>query len=253
MDQTIVITGTDTGAGKTLLTALLLQHLRARGVRALAIKPFCSGSHADVSLLQALQNQELTHKEANPWFFRQPVAPRAVLRAQHADISIDKVIAHINAIGARSEVLLVEGAGGLLAPLGKGYNLADVARRLQCPVLVAGRNRLGCINHALLTCMALSYNKIRKCVIVLHGVRRADPSCGTNRALIEENTDGREVFELPYLGPGASKHRRIAGLEKRCADVLAALLDVVLGVAKEKKRNNSAIFRGPETAKKKKK
>ena len=71
----IFITGTDTGVGKTLLTALLLHHLRQTGVHALAMKPFCSGGRADVRLLQSLQRGELSDAEMNPFYFAEPIAP----------------------------------------------------------------------------------------------------------------------------------------------------------------------------------
>ena len=75
MGKIIFVTGTDTGVGKTLLTALLLQHLRAHGQSALAIKPFCSGGREDAELLHSLQENELTLDEMNPFHFKKPLAP----------------------------------------------------------------------------------------------------------------------------------------------------------------------------------
>src|SRR6202453_918846 len=94
----IFITGTDTGVGKTLLTALLLHHLRQSGCPALAIKPFCSGGRADVRLLQSFQRGELTDAEVNPFYFSAPVAPLVELQQTKRDISLNKVVAHIRRI-----------------------------------------------------------------------------------------------------------------------------------------------------------
>src|SRR5215471_13308077 len=68
----IFITGTDTGVGKTVLSAMLLSHLRAGGCHALGLKPFCSGARADVDLLRAVQARELTREEINPFYFPEP-------------------------------------------------------------------------------------------------------------------------------------------------------------------------------------
>ena len=78
----IFITGTDTGVGKTLLTGLLLHHLRQSGCHALAMKPFCSGSRADAEFLHAVQDGELTLDEINPFFFAEPLAPLVAAREQ---------------------------------------------------------------------------------------------------------------------------------------------------------------------------
>ena len=94
----IFITGTDTGVGKTLLTALLLHHLRQTGVRALAMKPFCSGGRADVKLLQSLQPGELSDEEMNPFFFKEPIAPLIAAEKNHRIIRLKEVIDRIKHI-----------------------------------------------------------------------------------------------------------------------------------------------------------
>lgn len=172
----IFITGTDTGVGKTLLTALLLCHLRATGCRALALKPFCSGGRADAELLHKLQDGELTLDEVNPYYFPEPVAPLISARKHKRSIRLDHVIRHIRSIAERlssssaksaakspprdskhdtQNYLLIEGSGGLLVPLGEGYAVRDLIVRLDCDVLVVSRNQLGTINHTLLTVQAL--------------------------------------------------------------------------------------------------
>src|SRR5579862_1215230 len=142
MSPTIIfITGTDTGVGKTLLTALLLCHLRENGCRALALKPFCSGGRADAQLLHQLQERELTLNEVNPFYFPEPVAPLISARKHHRYISLDQVVRRINSIASplssvragstpkcptqnlklkTQSYLLIEGSGGLLVPLGEG-------------------------------------------------------------------------------------------------------------------------------------
>src|SRR5579859_4085747 len=127
----IFITGTDTGVGKTLLTALLLFHLRKKGVRALAMKPFCSGGRGDIHLLQSLQPGELSDDEANPFYFPQPLAPLVAAKKNH-QIRLSDVLARIQKITRKCERLLIEGSGGLLVPLGENFTVADLIAALDC-------------------------------------------------------------------------------------------------------------------------
>ncbi len=171
----IFVTGTDTGVGKTLLTALLLCHLRSRGERAIALKPFCSGGREDAELLFKLQEGDLTLNEINPFYFPEPVAPLVSARKHKRDVPLRRVLQHIQSMASRvhtvpqtaplhasprgspsrQNFLLIEGSGGLLVPLGEGYTVRDLIVRLGCDVLVVSRNQLGTINHTLLTVQAL--------------------------------------------------------------------------------------------------
>jgi dethiobiotin synthetase len=157
----IFVTGTDTGVGKTLLTALLLQHLRESGCHALAMKPFCSGGRGDVKLLQSLQRGELSDEEVNPFYFRAPVAPLVELKKTRRNISLSEVVATIRHVEKKCERLLVEGSGGLMVPLGQGYLVEDLILKLKCQVTVVARNRLGTINHTLLTVARLRARGIK--------------------------------------------------------------------------------------------
>src|SRR5258705_9807549 len=88
----IFVTGTDTGVGKTLLTGLLLHHLRTEGCHALAMKPFCSGGRGDVEFLHALQDGELSEREINPFYFHEPVAPLLAARKNARAIHLKDVV-----------------------------------------------------------------------------------------------------------------------------------------------------------------
>src|SRR4051794_429843 len=97
----LFVTGTDTGVGKTVFTGLLLHHLRTTGRHALAMKPFCSGGRADVKLLRALQDAELSEDEINPFYFPEPVAPLVSLRQRHRTVPLAEVVRRIKEIAAR--------------------------------------------------------------------------------------------------------------------------------------------------------
>jgi dethiobiotin synthetase len=207
----IFITGTDTGVGKTLLTALLLHHLRDSGVRALAMKPFCSGGHADVRLLQSLQPGELSDAEMNPFYFAKPVAPLVAQKGRRA-IRLGEVIEKIRKVRSRCDCLLIEGSGGLLVPLGPDFMVADLITNLKCRVIVAARNRLGTINHTLLTAGALLARGLRRqdLSVVLMSQRTKDSSCATNQDVLTELLNPVPVLKIPFLGSRISSKGAIA-------------------------------------------
>jgi dethiobiotin synthetase len=209
--RTIFITGTDTGVGKTVLTALLLAHVRHTGFRTLAIKPFCSSERADAELLCALQDGDLTLDEINPFHFPEPLAPLVAARKCNQQISFKTALAQIHSVvsrlfsgpfrvqtsklnarrrtppsrNTRPARLLIEGAGGLLSPLGesnsqfkvqgsrfkvqssKYFTALDLINAIDCSVLIVAPNRLGVINHTLLAIQALHTRNIRKIRVVL--------------------------------------------------------------------------------------
>jgi dethiobiotin synthetase len=168
--QSLFVAGTDTGVGKTWVATLLLQALAASGLRAAAMKPVAAGAvmtptglrNDDALALAAAGNVELPYEALNPYCLQQATSPH--IAARNAGISIDLklIIRQYAFIAAKSDIVVVEGAGGWLAPIGDpvpgatcGPTMADVALALQLPVLLVVGMRLGCISHALLTADAI--------------------------------------------------------------------------------------------------
>src|SRR5260370_16588629 len=153
--------------------------LKVRGVpslnpihKALAIKPFCSGSRADVRLLQSFQPGELTDDETNPFYFRDPVAPLVALRKSRRKIALKEVLRRIENVKNNCDTLLIEGSGGLLVPLAETFTVADLVAQLNAQntsfrVIVVARNRLGTINHTILTVRHLQIIVIQNVPIAL--------------------------------------------------------------------------------------
>ncbi len=224
MARIIFITGTDTGVGKTVLTALLTRFLRRAGVRALAMKPFCSGSRADARLLREMQEKVLTLDEVNPFYFARPVAPSAAL-GRGKDIRLDTVLAKIHALEKRCDTLLIEGSGGLMVPLGKNYRVLDLIVRLNCQVLVAGRNRLGTINHTLLTLNALEAFGVKNVNVVWMEEKKPDFSARTNVKMVQKMAPKVPIFSLPNLGIGASRGAIIKINAKKMKKTLARIFE----------------------------
>jgi dethiobiotin synthetase len=220
----IFVTGTDTGVGKTLVTALLLQHLRRTGCRALAMKPFCSGGRKDVSLLHAIQEGELTLEEINPFYFSEPVAPLVAARKHHLSISLQEVLRRIASCVHRCQCLLVEGAGGLLVPLGEGYTVADLITRLSCEVIVVSRNRLGTINHTLLTVRALQHARINAIKVVMMSVGSEDESSRSNALILAELLGRVPVLPIGFLGRNPLRPEAVKASQKNVEKILAQIL-----------------------------
>jgi dethiobiotin synthase len=208
----VFITGTDTGVGKTLLTALLVRFLRGRSVRAVALKPVCSGGRSDARLLRAASGGLLTLDEINPWHFRAPVAPSLAARRERKRVKRSQVIAHLRRLQKRFDVLLIEGAGGLLSPLGDDFNSRDLIASLRAMPIIVGSNRLGVVNQVLLTLEALSPGTAARACIVLMSPPRPDAATRTNAGFLAEHFDEKRIFLLPWLGRQLKLVRGLEGL-----------------------------------------
>jgi len=145
------ITGTDTGVGKTWFTCALVRAWRAAGHDAVGLKPIATGDRNDAVLLREASGNRLTLDEINPLHFREPAAPLAAAQAENRTIDFAALNRAILDHGARYSPIAVEGVGGWRVPLGPGYDVREWARDLALPVVVVAVNRLGMINHTLLT------------------------------------------------------------------------------------------------------
>jgi dethiobiotin synthetase len=220
----LFITGTDTGVGKTLLTGLLLDHLRHSGCHALAMKPFCSGDRADVDFLHAIQNAELTPDEINPFFFAEPLAPLVAARKQDLSIRLQEVLRRIWHVAGRCQCLLIEGSGGLFVPLGEGYTVADLIAKLNCEVIVVSRNRLGTINHTLLTVRALQHLGIKILKVVMMSSSQAGPSSASNGLILAELLGRVPVIPMGLLGQDPLRVEALKKSRRKVTKTLAQIL-----------------------------
>ncbi len=224
MPRPIFVTGTDTGVGKTVLTALLLHHLRRSGRRVLAMKPFASGSRADADLLSQLQEHELPMALLNPFFYDLPVAPAVAARQAGCAVRADEAVERIQEVRLRCSILLVEGCGGLMTPLGEGFNAIDIIQSIGAEVLVVAVNRLGVINQTLLTLGALKGVGIESLRVVLMETGQPDASSPTNLEILTELAAPLPVSPLPFLGSGAERAARIQKSWPKVKIALAELL-----------------------------
>ena len=212
MKQTLFITGTDTSVGKTLLTALLTRFLIGRGISAAALKPVCSGGRGDARALHAVMHGALPLDEINPWHFRAPIAPLLAARREKRTVTRSQVLAHIRALQKRFDVVLVEGAGGLLSPLGEDFDSRDLISVLRATPIIVAPDKLGVVNHLLLTLEAFPENIRRKTKIVLMSPPKPDAASKTNSDLLAELIDAKKIVSLPWLGKRFDAHRALRNL-----------------------------------------
>jgi dethiobiotin synthetase len=165
----VFVTGTDTGVGKTRVAATLCRGLAARGVRVAAMKPVASGCsltpeglrNEDALTLLAAMNVGARYSDVNPYAFAPAIAPHIAAREAGVDIDFAVLDPAYERLRMRSDALIVEGAGGWLAPLDSSRGFADLAVHWHMDVVLVVGMRLGCLNHALLTAESIERRGLR--------------------------------------------------------------------------------------------
>jgi len=167
MKKSFFITGTDTDVGKTWATIALMRYFKNKGLSVVGMKPVAAGcvwqdgqfKNEDAILMQENATFVLDYKEINPYAFELPVSPH--LAARGNQVQLDVIEKSFYDLKDKADVVLVEGAGGWLAPLNEECDIADLAKVLQIPVIMVVAIRLGCINHARLTFNAMQNSGVQ--------------------------------------------------------------------------------------------
>jgi dethiobiotin synthetase len=163
------ITGTDTEIGKTLVAGALIQKFREHGMNALGFKPVAAGTYQDskgkvlnedIETLRIAANLEPGQVMPSPYVFDMPIAPHIAAEKLGKRLQISTILESYKEVSRQTNLIIIEGAGGLLIPLNAEENLGDLAQQLGLPVIMVVGMRLGCINHALLTYEALTSRKL---------------------------------------------------------------------------------------------
>jgi dethiobiotin synthetase len=212
MSRALFITGTDTGVGKTLVGRILCAAARAAGLRVAPFKPFESGCArdpggallpADALALRAacgLDERVFPVNDCNLYSFTTPVAPGNAARLAGTAVEQQRVIRAFDDLRARFELLIVEGAGGLLVPLSERMLVADLAARLGVPLLIVARDALGTINHTLLTVSEARRRGLPLAGVVLsHAAPTTTPDVEHNAREISRLGDVEVFGTLPFI------------------------------------------------------
>lgn len=191
----LLVTGTDTGIGKTWVSALLVKELRKGGSATVGLKPVSSGSREDAERLWEASGGALDLDVINPWWFQTPVAPLVAKRIEGRELPMESLVEHIHQVRDAHDFTIVEGVGGWEVPIGEGYSFPDYAKALGFPVLVVAANWLGALNHTLLTVKAIQAAGLECVGVILnHLEAERDVAATTNRAILEE------LCPVPVIG-----------------------------------------------------
>jgi dethiobiotin synthetase len=207
MGRSVFITGTDTGVGKTFFACALAASLKAAGHKVGVMKPAetgCGGGNGnfepqDARALKHASGCEVPLDKICPYQFTEPLAPSVAAQREGRLIDIDRLMDIYHEISTGHDVTLVEGAGGLMVPLLASYTYADFASVAKLPLIVVAPNKLGVINHLLLTLEHASCKGLRILGYVLnHLDPMSSPAAESNREALFTLTGVPCLGELPY-------------------------------------------------------
>lgn len=198
----LLVTGTDTGVGKTVISAALITALRARGVRAVGFKPAETGGAANEETDSELLAHASSERNAlaSPLLqLSEPLAPAVAADRAGAVLNPEDVESRIEQLRKAGCTLVIEGAGGVMVPLAWDYTVLDLAERCDLDAIVVGRAGLGTLNHVALTVLMLQSRHIPVRGIVLNG-RSTSPDLAesTNPATLGRMLPGLRIVETPY-------------------------------------------------------
>lgn len=192
--MSLFITGTDTSVGKTYTAARLLQVLRASGESCAGMKAICCGDRRDAELLLAAGSHGLRIDDVNPVWLKTPAAPIVGSSMEQVDIDVDHILSAFHSLQNRVEHVIVEGTGGWMVPIHRNYFVSDLAVAMKLPVLAVAYNRLGCLNHAMLTVQSILGHRLRCVGLVLNNARATgDMAALTNADIL------RKIIDVPLL------------------------------------------------------
>ena len=208
MGTGIFITGTDTGVGKTFFTCVLAMLLRSYGYQVGVMKPVETGCVVkdgalfpeDAWRLKSASGCAEPIEMICPYPLPEPLAPSLAAERAGVKIDIDQLLALYREIAALHDITLIEGAGGLMVPMVPGFTFADFSRVAKLPIIVVAANRLGAINHLLLTLEHASCKGLCAIGYVLNRVAaESSLAAETNREALSGLTGIPCLAELPFV------------------------------------------------------
>lgn len=208
MSSGMFVTGTDTGVGKTVAACALLRAHAARGLRAVGMKPVASGIAAgsrcneDVAALEAAGNVQVPLAVRNPYFFAPAIAPHLAAAQAGVTIELARIELAYREVARCADRIVVEGAGGAFSPLDDRHDMLDIASTIGLPVLLVVGVRLGCLNHALLSALAIRARGLTLAGWVANPIEPALPCFDENVATIERRLAAPRLATLRWSDAG---------------------------------------------------
>jgi dethiobiotin synthetase len=207
------ITGTDTEIGKTFSTCALLHAARAKGLTAVGYKPIAAGAedhdglfaNEDALALQAAASPGFALAEINPICLGEAIAPHIAAANEGRSLAFPPLVAGLEKLACRADLVLVEGAGGFRVPLTPEHDFADLACAFGLPVVLIVGMRLGCINHALLTEEAIAARGLRLTGWVANTLEPVMPRFAENLATLKAMIQAPLLGVLPHCAGGPAE------------------------------------------------
>lgn len=184
----IFFTGTDTDAGKTYVSDLVIRSLRAERVDAVGFKPICCGDREDAVRLHIASQESVTMDEINPIWLKTPAAPHVAAMFENKPIDRMMLNDRFNDLSRKSSVVIAEGVGGWQVPInGMEYTVGDMAKDFGLPVVLVVGNKLGALNHTILTVQSMRSMGVEPVGLVFNNlVDELDTATITNKGIIED-------------------------------------------------------------------
>jgi len=228
------ITATDTDAGKTFISSMLLHAAKFNNQKSLGFKPIASGTeifdgkkiNQDIELLKAASNVIIPDFAMNAYLFEQAIAPHIAAKLENKDIDLDVIKKHIDTYQSQADFVLVEGVGGWEVPLNNIQGIPNLAKMLALPVIVVVKIKTGCINHATLTLNAISQsgfeiagwvaNKVKNDDICIENIRSIEKITGIPcLAEISESKLNNYSQQIDFLNKKKNPPKEIMELYKK--------------------------------------
>ena len=213
MQQSYFVVGTDTNAGKTYVASALIRHFVSSGKRAVGMKPVASGCELsehgiwqgqlvndDAVALYEAGNVTAALELINPYHFVPAIAPHIAAEKAGVEIDVDLIVRSYHVLAGMADVVVVEGAGGFFVPVNDRQTLADLAVKLNLPIILVVGMRLGCINHALLTVEAIKARGLELAGWVANQVEPDMPMFAENLASLKQRIEAPCLSVVPWQG-----------------------------------------------------
>ena len=186
--KAIFVAGTDTGVGKTLVTGLLADYIRDKGYSVITQKWVQAGYRG------RSEAQSVVYK------FKFPSSPHLASRLEHRPIYIGKIRAGFVSLSKRFDYVIVEGTGGLMVPINGRTLMIDIVKELNLPVILVAANRLGAINHTILSIEALKRRKMKLLGIIFNNISDKEDKAilADNPEIVKKITRAKILGTLPY-------------------------------------------------------
>ncbi|HET7756671.1 MAG TPA: dethiobiotin synthase [Steroidobacteraceae bacterium] len=224
----LFVTGTDTGVGKTVVACALARGFAGRGERVAVMKPVASGAartpeglrNADALHLLSAASVPVSYEQVNPYCFEPAISPHIAADEAMIEIDIGKIVDNYRALAAVSDRIVIEGAGGWLAPISACETMADLALALGVPVVLTVGLRLGCLNHARLTRLAIGASGAGFAGWIASAVEPSLPRAAGNLATLERSLGEPPLAVVPHA-PGLEATLVLGGAAARLAARIA--------------------------------